>query len=203
MSDQKIAVHVLENGPLKISGDDLSVAFCGEPIAVEEGKDVYLCRCGLSDNAPFCDGSHAREGFVAEPASAGKKAIKIWEGNTIRTQFNPNVCMHVFHCKPLKELRERELAGDSDAADEIARVVLSCPSGALAYESKTAATPALGDGPAVDVVEGGEVRICRDFEINVPLQELQTGDRATLCRCGDSQNKPWCDGRHRKRKDFR
>lgn len=201
-----ISLTVLDNGPLKISGEDMTIRYCGEPVSVE-GSDVYVCRCGESKNPPFCDGSHAKTGFVAEPPTGEKKKVHVWEGNTLRTFFNPNACMHVFYCKPLKELRARELDGDADAAAEIARVVQSCPSGALTYESKgpsEVATPAAVDGAAnIDIVEGGEVRIQCAFEINEELQERQDNDRATLCRCGLSKNKPWCDGRHKKRPDFK
>lgn len=201
--EKPISLTVLDNGPLKISCDALSVHYCGEPVAVEPGQDVYICRCGESKNAPFCDGSHASAGFVAEPPAGNTKDIRVWEGKTIRTFFNPNACMHVFYCKPLKELRKRELEGDTDAAAEIARVVQSCPSGALTFESTDVQAPAPGQRPDVDIMEGGELRLQRAFEINAQLNERQGNDRATLCRCGLSKNKPWCDGRHKKRENFR
>ena len=56
---------------------------------------------------------------------------------------------------------------------------------------------------AVEIMEGGEVRVQCAFEIDAALPEGLEGDRATLCRCGLSKNKPWCDGRHRKRKGWR
>lgn len=198
-----ISFNVLDNGPIKVSGESLSVTYCGESIAVEEGKDIYLCRCGQSKNAPFCDGSHGRTGFEAEPPAADRKAVATWEGRNIRTFFNPNVCMHAGYCRPLKELRKRELEGDDAAAAEIAKVVMSCPSGALTYEAKEAEAPEPGERTDIEIVEGGEVRVQTSFSINAELGERQTPDRATLCRCGLSKNKPWCDGRHRQRKDFR
>ena len=50
-----INVHVIPDGPIKVTGAG-SVVFCGEQVA--SGEEVYLCRCGESKNAPFCDGSH-------------------------------------------------------------------------------------------------------------------------------------------------
>jgi hypothetical protein len=83
-------------------------------------------------------------------------------------------------------------------------VVRSCPSGALSYEAKAdVPTPEASDTVQIDIQEGGEIRIQCGFDINVELQERQASDRATLCRCGLSKNKPWCDGRHKKRTDFR
>lgn len=198
-----ISLTVLDNGPLKVSADSLTLSYCGQAIDVEAGSDVYICRCGESKNPPFCDGSHGKVGFVAEPPTENKKEIRVWEGKTIRTFFNPNTCMHVFYCKPLKELRKRELEGDTEAAAEIARVVQSCPSGALSYESTEVEAPASTDGPDIDIRAGGECRVQTAFEINATPGERQDMSRATLCRCGLSKNKPWCDGAHKKRENFR
>jgi CDGSH-type Zn-finger protein len=198
-----VSVTVIPNGPLKISGDALSLRYCGEPLGVEAGKDVYLCRCGQSSNAPFCDGSHSKSGFVAEPGRGDAREIKVWQGRTIQTFFNPNVCMHVGYCKPLGELRERELGGDDGAASEIAAVVQSCPSGALTWESSAVSVEAPESPADVEIMEGGEVRVHCAFDLNVGRLARQPEDRATLCRCGLSKNKPFCDGRHTARKDFR
>ena len=198
-----ISLTVLDNGPLKVSADSLTLSYCGEALDVEAGSDVYICRCGESKNPPFCDGSHAKVGFVAEPPTENKKEIRVWEGKTIRTFFNPNTCMHALYCKPLKALRARELEGDAEAAAEIARVVQSCPSGALNYESTEVEAPAAVEGADIDIQAGGECRVQREFEINATPGERQDMSRATLCRCGLSKNKPWCDGAHKKRENFR
>lgn len=199
---EAVEVFVIPNGPLKISGAP-STRYCGEHLEVE--GDLFLCRCGDSSNAPYCDGTHKRKGFVGSPPEEREEEVRTWEGRSIRTFFNKTTCMHVFYCKPLNALREAELAGDDAAADEIARVVGLCPSGALSYERKDGpgASPSPDGEVAIDIVAGGEVRVLVPFTINHELHERQPENRATLCRCGLSKNKPWCDGRHKARKDFR
>ncbi len=200
---RSVTVTVFENGPLKISSEEMTARYCGAPLAVEAGEDVFLCRCGESRRPPFCDGSHKRAGFIAEPAAGTPKEVRLWEGKRIRTFFNPNACMHALYCKPLGALRQRELEGSAEAAVEIARIVRSCPSGALSCEAQDVLIPDDVEHVDVDIMEGGEVRIQCAFEINAALHERQSADRATLCRCGLSKNKPWCDGRHKRRAEFR
>jgi len=202
-TSKRISLTVFENGPIKVASESMTVRYCGEPVAVEAGADIYVCRCGESSNPPFCDGSHSKIGFVAEKPDGARKSIHVWEGKTIRTFFNPNACMHVFYCKSLKELRVREQEGDQEAATKIAEVVRSCPSGALSFESTDVSAPEVSAEADIEIMEGGELRIQSAFEINAELHERQTSDRATLCRCGLSKNKPWCDGRHKKRPNFR
>lgn len=201
MSD-RIEVTVTDNGPMKVS-NATSIRYCGQPLEAE--GDVWLCRCGQSSNAPFCDGTHNKVGFDDANPELEAKQVHTWEGRTVKTHFDPNACMHVFYCKPLKALREAELAGDDSAAQRIMEVVSSCPSGALTFERKAEiAEPAAPEHPCeVDIQEGGEVRIQAPFDINVARDPHLPEDRATLCRCGMSKNKPWCDGRHRQRTDFR
>jgi len=52
------------NGPLQVLGNVEVINVAGETIF--SGTETYLCRCGASNNKPFCDGSHERIGFQAE-----------------------------------------------------------------------------------------------------------------------------------------
>ena len=199
---EPLKITILDDGPIRVEGAK-SAAFCGETLPVD--GDLWLCRCGQSKNPPFCDSSHRQVGFDGSCENPPDKAVHTWEGRTVRTHFNPNTCMHVFKCQPLKALRHAELDGDDAAAVEIMRVVATCPSGALTAERKTEGEVPEEPGfdQQIDIMAGGEVRIQCAFEINADKLERQRPERATLCRCGLSRNKPWCDGQHKKRSDFR
>lgn len=60
-----VNVTVKKSGPYLVSGAITLVDHEGTPYTLEKDT-VALCRCGLSANRPFCDGTHAREGFSAE-----------------------------------------------------------------------------------------------------------------------------------------
>jgi CDGSH-type Zn-finger protein len=54
----------LNNGPIRIEGDFEILDPSGAAFGLAGRTVISLCRCGLSGNKPFCDGSHARQGFV-------------------------------------------------------------------------------------------------------------------------------------------
>jgi CDGSH-type Zn-finger protein len=56
-------VTVLNNGPLRIEGEMMIHDATGNAYGLAGRTVISLCRCGLSENKPFCDGSHARQGF--------------------------------------------------------------------------------------------------------------------------------------------
>ncbi len=56
-------ITVSNNGPLRLEGDMTIVDANGKEYGLGGRTAIGLCRCGLSDNKPFCDGSHARQGF--------------------------------------------------------------------------------------------------------------------------------------------
>jgi CDGSH-type Zn-finger protein len=61
-----VKVTVFNNGPLRIEGDAGDFTICdaqGNTFGLAGRAAIGLCRCGLSANKPFCDGSHARQGF--------------------------------------------------------------------------------------------------------------------------------------------
>lgn len=59
--NETIKIKAIENGPLQVSGDINLIGIDGNKI--ETNGDVFLCRCGQSNNKPFCDGSHKKKGF--------------------------------------------------------------------------------------------------------------------------------------------
>ena len=58
------------------------------PIEVEEGKSYFWCACGLSENQPFCDGSHKDTDFKPMAYTA-KEDAKLWFCTCKRTKNAP------------------------------------------------------------------------------------------------------------------
>ena len=62
-NDCRVTITALTDGPLEVSGEVEILTAGGSP--VKRTAKSFLCRCGHSENKPFCDGSHKREGFTA------------------------------------------------------------------------------------------------------------------------------------------
>lgn len=56
-------VTVNNNGPLRLEGDFAINDPSGKEFGLAGRTVISLCRCGLSENKPFCDGAHGRAGF--------------------------------------------------------------------------------------------------------------------------------------------
>lgn len=67
MSD--VAIKVRESGPYKVTGPLKLIDVDGTEYPVE-GESIALCRCGHSENKPFCDGTHKKIGFTATERAA-------------------------------------------------------------------------------------------------------------------------------------
>jgi CDGSH-type Zn-finger protein len=65
--DMATKVTIVNNGPVRIEGDDFTI-YDSEGNAFDlAGRTVIsLCRCGMADNKPFCDGTHGRSGFTSQ-----------------------------------------------------------------------------------------------------------------------------------------
>lgn len=197
-----ISLRPVEAGPLVASG--LSECTLGDGTRVPIRGTVHLCRCGGSAQKPFCDGTHNRNGFTGQeptqpiPARAGGRD---YAGRTTTVHDRRALCAQTGFCTqfaPQAFAKDREPWIEPDAVDEqrLRRVVELCPSGALAWR---AAQASMGRHPAA--VPG--VQVLRDgpYCVSGPVQfehPRPPGDpaRFTLCRCGASANKPFCDGSH-------
>ena len=67
MSNTKITVS--QNGPLRIEGEITICDAQGNSYGLAGRTMISLCRCGNSQNKPFCDGTHNKVGFQHEPVA--------------------------------------------------------------------------------------------------------------------------------------
>jgi CDGSH-type Zn-finger protein len=61
--DEAVSITCIPNGPLRVTGNFVIKDSQGKDFDVAGRTTISLCRCGHSQNKPFCDGSHARNGF--------------------------------------------------------------------------------------------------------------------------------------------
>jgi CDGSH-type Zn-finger protein len=222
MNDQPkgCKIKILKNGPVLVSGsapltrDDILIGPDNEPEHWEKShfyppaSTKALCRCGASAGKPFCDGSHARVGFdgtETAPVGEDPALIERTEGPTLDLTWSAKICATARFCHRGGDAWT--LAEKSDIPDcrEMAvQEACDCPSGALtAFDkgSDKAIEPA--HEPAVGLVENptsglsGPIRVLGGIPIESAAGTVyEVRNRVTLCRCGASNNKPFCDGTH-------
>ena len=62
-----VKIIVRNNGPYRIEGDDIQIVDQdGKPFGLAGRTAVSLCRCGKSENKPFCDSTHGKIGFQCD-----------------------------------------------------------------------------------------------------------------------------------------
>lgn len=197
--DEVATIEPIENGPLLVKGvSDLQGSGVGaKPV-------MRLCRCGQSANKPFCDGSHKAAGFESQTGTpAGKDRQLKYEGAQVDVYFNPRLCAHAAECNRLAahvfDAQKRPwIQPDNGSRDEMEAVIAGCPSGALTLGEKGSA-PEHRDsgGPRLTIEKNGPYWV-RGVALKSPLQgEGMSPRKYVLCRCGQSGNKPFCDGSHR------
>ena len=66
---ENIKLTILKNGPIRVEGDFDIKDPAGNNYGLMGRTVISLCRCGLSANKPFCDGTHNHHGFQDEPVA--------------------------------------------------------------------------------------------------------------------------------------
>jgi uncharacterized Fe-S cluster protein YjdI len=135
-------------------------------------------------------------------ASTRDPVTKEYATDEIVVEWEPRLCFHSETCvrslpQVFDSTRRPWIQVDAARADEVEATVARCPSGALRARLTGVAQPrgqelevrASANGP---LLLRGRVRV-----VAADGSVLYDGDRAALCRCGGSGNKPFCDGTHR------
>jgi CDGSH-type Zn-finger protein len=191
----------------------------GEPIAwkkeeVIETSGIYrLCRCGCSNNKPFCDDTHEMFGFDgAESAPESltvERRVTFPGGKQIIVRRDYSICMDAGFCGNRFTNIEKMVADSEDTRirAQIIGMIERCPSGSYTYSLEGAEgdiEPDLPQQIAVTMEMTSDGPIVGPLWVtgNIPIERadgkpFEVRNRVTLCRCGESKLKPLCDGLHR------
>ena len=121
------------------------------------------------------------------------------EGTALTLMFEARRCIHARFCVTgaptvfLANVKGPWLHPDTIAVERLAAIAQECPSGAIRYRRKDGQPDE--DAPPVNLAA---IREAGPYALRGPLRldGVDIGFRATLCRCGASKNKPYCDGSH-------
>lgn len=214
--EQPFRIAITPNGPYVVTGGvplverAPAVSAFGEPLAWDPvGARVHpqparvsyrLCRCGQSQNKPFCDASHTRLGFDGKlNPDADLSGRRAYVGRGIHLTDDARLCVHAGFCgtRFTTVWKMLALTDDPEVRARLIEMVSHCPSGRLAVETAEgeAVEPALS--PSIAAIPDGPLWVRGGIPIEAPDGMVYTlRNRMTLCRCGRSKNKPFCDGTH-------
>ena len=208
-TDEPASIQASADGPYIVTNVDSIVNWLGEPIAVR--PRMALCRCGASRLKPLCDGSHATNGFSgAKDPNRVPDRLDRHEGVELTVLDNRGTCAHSGFCTDRVPTVFHQGHGpfvtpSGARMDDIVHAIRACPSGALSgeidhHDSRTPGDPERP--PSIEVSKDGPYRVTGGIvltdEHGAPTAQNQGASREhySLCRCGHSQNKPYCSGMH-------
>jgi CDGSH-type Zn-finger protein len=216
-------ITVTENGPYEVEG---GVPLSRQVIEPNEEGDSWewregepfevrskyrLCRCGESSTKPFCDSSHETNGFDGTETADRSPYIeqaKVFEGPDLVLTDLPALCSSARFCDAKGSIWNLVEEGGPDATAIAVREAGHCPSGRLITWARTSAERLEPVGepdfePSIGVVQDPAAGVSGPLWVRgrIPVVSedgtpYEVRNRIALCRCGASQNKPFCDGSH-------
>ena len=199
-SENKPSITAAPNGPYIVKALNKCINKNGP---IETRETMAFCRCGASENKPFCDGSHAKIGFSSEKLE-GRLDDKYvsYKGKKITIHDNRSICAHAGYCTDnlasvFRMKKEPWIDADAASVDEITATIQNCPSGALSYSIDEANNRKVEDEPTIKIAPNGPYVVSGGIELaDTTWGEGASRNEFALCRCGSSKNKPFCDGTH-------
>jgi CDGSH-type Zn-finger protein len=213
-------VLITKNGPYLVSGnlplakEIAAVGKEGEPEEWKKGKqypkqeNYSLCRCGNSKNNPFCDETHTKINFDGTETANRKEYIKQAEklsGPEIDLTDVKELCSTARFCHLAGGTWSNVKNSNNPKSKKIAiQTACNCPSGRLVVWGKNTQEPIEPKfEPSIGIIEDCPAKVSGPIWLKggVILEssdgtKYEKRNRCTLCRCGKSNNKPFCDGSH-------
>jgi CDGSH-type Zn-finger protein len=219
VSDQP-SIQIIKNGPYSVEGhvplDEQTIVSDEENTATEYRVDgqhpqqphYLLCRCGRSANMPYCDGAHLHFRFDGRETASQEPFIEqaeVIEGPELILEDVVDLCALARFCHLGSGTWEQVQNPTGPEDREMAiRSACNCPAGRLVVrDAKTGEVIETPLEPSISVLydEAAEAPGPLYVKGGIPItgvdgQTYEVRNRVTLCRCGRSFNKPFCDGSH-------
>jgi CDGSH-type Zn-finger protein len=214
-------IKVTKDGPYLITGDIpllrmiIETDSYGDPFFWREVKrypqreSYTLCRCGKSKNKPYCDGNHKLQGFKGTETANNEpyiENVKEYIGPELKLTDKKELCIHAGFCDRYAGTWNLTVHSDRPGFKEIAiEEVANCPSGRLVIWDKQGKMIEPDYDPSIVITEyhdgsPGPLWIRGEVKIeSVDGKIYENRNRVTLCNCGKSMNKPFCDCSHFKK----
>ncbi len=220
--NNRFKIKVTKNGPYTVTGgvplttQKIILDADGQSLEWRETKRYpeqqthSLCRCGNSKNLPFCDSTHLKIKFDGTETAGNEKYLDQGErftGPTLDLTDVKILCAHASFCDRAGGTWNLVAHSDNPESRKIAiEEACNCPSGRLVVWDKTgkAIEPTLE--PSIGLMEAPDGGFVGPIWVRggIPIESAdgktyRIRNRVTLCGCGGSSNKPFCDGTHREK----
>lgn len=132
-----------------------------------------------------------------------KEIVKKYSNDDLTIVWKPEMCIHAGECvKALPQVynpKERAwIKIENATTDELKKQVMKCPSGALSYYMKDEEMKEIEPiETKIEVLKNGPLLVYGTLKVTNKDGKSETKNKTTaFCRCGQSNNKPYCDGMH-------
>ncbi len=175
-----------------------------------DSEPIAICRCGHSASKPYCDGAHTQAEWDPTLTADHKPLLEdanVYDGPRLELTDNPKYCIHARFCMAKGSVWKLMKKSGQEEVEKLAiHETFFCPSGRLKLADKVTGNFLEPEhSPSISILEDPQMNCSGPLWVKggIPIEDsechpYEVRNRVTLCRCGFSSNKPFCDGAHMK-----